>query len=202
MEVEQKDEFIEGIKRMLREKDDEFTDPDDDWLPMMFAATICADPENHDHDEWNESGPPYYDFGVILLDPELLNHKDALTEQVMPGVLEKIKEAAGGLVAAAYVASTWHVRAKDDWPKEMVELAMQVQPSQHPWRAEALMVLVVTDTDAEMHMAEIHRDDQRVPYLQEFERIGEDDDGPVKSFDGIFYQALLKGVRGEEAQEG
>lgn len=196
MNEERLEKFIDQIKEGIARNDADLTDPDDDFAPMMFALKPCEDPKGHDHAEWDEGEPPYYDFGLIYLDSEFLNHKDMLTQEIMPKVLEQVEA-----VTAAYLSSTWIVRPDDTWPKEMVDLTMQLAPSDHPWRSEALMLLVVSGNPQQdqMHMIDLHRDDRKVPYLDDEWRLIVQGPETGDRFEGRFYTALVRGVRGSAA---
>lgn len=118
-----------------------FTEPDDDWAPVLILQLKAGK------------------GAVVGIDGNFLasqQSKDLLAHEVIPQAIREF-EAIG----AAFVSSSWMV-ASDD---------RKVAPSEHPDREEVVMVTAMTAGEHAFLMARISRHADRPPELGEFERL-------------------------------
>jgi hypothetical protein len=123
-----------------------FTDPDDDWEPVMFAI---SDDENV----------------VIGLPPAAFasdRAKDMLCDVALPGII-----LAGRVRALVMVMSTWEVEYTKEFPRS-ADPHRQMPPSQHPRRREALYLSGLTATLTRSLRADIQRHPDAPPTLGEW----------------------------------
>src|SRR5262245_55162118 len=134
------DEFLTLVKEMPRDVGKTFTDPDDDWMPIMVVRT--------------DDG-----LGVVGFDSEFLaddDSKDVLAEIVIPGMIEQL-----GASAVALVMSAWSLKSPE---------IPDVRPSLHPERQEILVLHVIDAAHESIFHAPILRDGEQPPALGKWEQ--------------------------------
>lgn len=149
---------------------DSFTEPDDDWAPVLFAAT--ADKT----------------IGIIGLDPNLMNDKD-FAASVVTESLQQV-----GATAAALITSAWRSKQVEELMR-LTKGNLRQTPSEAPDREEIVAVTVMDRESASMHVAVIERRDGKPPTLGEWDDIGENVD--AATFSGRFPEAILAGLGGD-----
>lgn len=145
-------EFKLSILTTAREIGEDFTDPDDDWMPTLLLSN---------DEQIKIVGLPFAD--------EI--EKKIMFELLVPQMISKFKINGFG-----FISSTWVSK----YPKEEMSAEDQAlmsegkrpsgmpEPRHDPNRGEALMVCLVTKEQQESWSAEITRDGVNPPELGEW----------------------------------
>ena len=152
-----------------------FTEPDDDFVPVMQTATPFGDAFQ------------VYTFGfdVAYLSNDMA--KDMLAHQMMVPLIEST-----GAKLVATVFSTWMLNARVTKDNLVDGRYVGPRPSDSPDRIEAVMVSVIAPTRITTRHAEIIRDEVNPPTLSAWEQWGSD--GAVV-FTGRFTEPLQDALR-------
>lgn len=154
--------FGERVRRMIVEVGQEFKNPDDDWVSVLFFE--------------DEDGYP----GVVPLPGEAFANDD--TKDVLVVALTRLLEMAKAK-RYALLLNAWMLRSSMPPPtegteEEKHELAKTQMLSEHaewtghydehPDSVEVLWVMLVDREHSELWMAEIKRNDETPPTLDEW----------------------------------
>lgn len=137
--------LVEHVRKTSREICEEFTEPDDDWVPVIF--TISGD-----------------QFSLIHFDIADERTKSKLFGHVIPLA---VKKALSPVDVVAFVVSAWTLEDEAEL-KALREQGGEIKD--HPNRTEALMLYAMDRAgEAQMWTAKILRDDEHPPGLGEWE---------------------------------
>jgi hypothetical protein len=160
-------EFVATTTEIVESVCSDFTNPDDDFVPVMQV-------QSGDGKMWA--------FGI---DPRFMQSdaaKDILAERIMaPAIIE-----TGG-VAVATVLSAWYAVIDKDDLEEGQEIP---RPSELPQRKEIVMVTAISADDAVCFHAEILRDGKNPPTLGPWEEMKE-----APMLQGRFFDPLRQALK-------
>lgn len=128
--------LFSATQNAVRRLGENFTRPDSDWQPVMFAL-------GHDG---------------LAISPLLGNADTPEIACSITGLLQHV-----GAIEAAIVQSTWALRAE-----HITADALKTPVSHNPNRIEALIIVHVDRTAAQIATAQIHRNHAAPPTLADF----------------------------------
>lgn len=143
-----------------------FTDPDDDWEPILFVE--------------GKDGSGITPLGQFMRDDR---HKELLANVVIPAVIEQFQATT-----IVMVLSTWTASVAS---KEELEPIRYVPPSQRPNRREQLLIIEYTrEGVTRQAFAEIIRHEDSPPTLDEWTAV----EGET-AFEGRFIGPIVKAMK-------
>jgi hypothetical protein len=161
-------DLFESVATIARQMPDSvFTDPEDDWAPIVFMEG-----------KQGRVTMPIHDF----FEDEL--RKDLLCEVVLPAAIENFEATV-----VVMVVSTWVSKIAADL---LTQTGNYIPPSQQPDRIEQVLIIEYTaDGVRRKAWAEIERFADKVPQLGEWE----DMEG-ADAMSGRFIEPIVKALKG------
>lgn len=147
--------------------DNVFTDPDDDWTPVLFM-------------EGPQGGT------MMALEPYMTDeiHKDMLASVVIPAAIDQFKPTV-----VVMIVSAWTSKTSGDLLRDTGEY---FPPSEQADRKEQVVVIEYTrEGVTRQAFAQIKRFADKVPRLGEWE-----DMPPAKAVDGRFITPIVQALKG------
>lgn len=144
-------EFTEKVQFMVRDVGQGFTEPNEDWMPVVITVDEKA--------KMGVAGVP--DFF------ENSQTKEMFAQVVLPNLLKRFEANRYALVTSA-----WILRIKtDEWEEQTKNIKKSL--SEHPDHEECVMLCISDKDGDEFYSAPILRDGEQPPVLGEWEKYPE-----------------------------
>jgi hypothetical protein len=141
-------ELREAVFGGVKSVQDQFTSPEDDWLPFLFLV-------NKEEE-----------LKVIGIDPECLEDKELLTQKVIPGLIKEHKAIAVGILV-----SGWMFKMNKEEGEEYLKDDNAIPISKMPTKTETLMCQLFSEDKEESWNATIIRTENKLPELTKWENL-------------------------------